>query len=317
MDQIDLPDDARDPKTGLRRLAPEIEATRDRIVDHFQDKPFSELKAFVQELLEIEEDETKRLGALAARVYMLRQRIIDFEESVELVPPGEIDTDLDMMDDANGANRKWARVRVLETCQVNGMRLPEGIIVDVAAEDAERLIESGHAELDRAADPDIEEEDEEFEEKDIGIDEEEEPDIGDNEGEEEEPDIGDNEGEEEATIEDDDEAETAFTTDKSDHDADAHDDADTDIADTDIAETDTEAPEDGDHALAAAIAETAEAFSEIDVALAADPTEATDIDLDIDADAPSDLDIDDVEGNDQDEGEDNTDELADLPDENP
>ncbi|HCQ82894.1 MAG TPA: hypothetical protein DIT66_08710, partial [Rhodobiaceae bacterium] len=89
------------------------------------------------------------------------------------------------------------------------------------------------------------------------------------------------------------------------------------IADTDIAETDTEAPEDGDHALAAAIAETAEAFSEIDVALAADPTEATDIDLDIDADAPSDLDIDDVEGNDQDEGEDNTDELADLPDENP
>ena len=310
MDQIDLPDDARDPKTGLRRLAPEIEATRDRIVDHFQDKPFSELKAFVQELLEIEEDETKRLGALAARVYMLRQRIIDFEESVELVPPGEIDTDLDMMDDANGANRKWARVRVLETCQVNGMRLPEGIIVDVAAEDAERLIESGHAELDRAADPDIEEEDEEFEEKDIGIDEE------------EEPDIGDNEGEEEATIEDDDEAETAFTTDKSDHDADAHDDADTDIADTDIAdtdiaETDTEAPEDGDHALAAAIAETAEAFSEIDVALAADPTEATDIDLDIDADAPSDLDIDDVEGNDQDEGEDNTDELADLPGENP
>ena len=305
MDQIDLPDDARDPKTGLRRLAPEIEATRDRIVDHFQDKPFSELKAFVQELLEIEEDETKRLGALAARVYMLRQRIIDFEESVELVPPGEIDTDLDMMDDANGANRKWARVRVLETCQVNGMRLPEGIIVDVAAEDAERLIESGHAELDRAADPDIEEEDEEFEEKDIGIDEE------------EEPDIGDNEGEEEATIEDDDEAETAFTTDTSDHDADAHDDADTDIADTDIAETDTEAPEDGDHALAAAIAETAEAFSEIDVALAADPTEATDIDLDIDADAPSDLDIDDVEGNDQDEGEDNTDELADLPGENP
>ncbi len=304
MDQIDLPDDARDPKTGLRRLAPEIEATRDRIVDHFQDKPFSELKAFVQELLEIEEDETKRLGALAARVYMLRQRIIDFEESVELVPPGEIDTDLDMMDDANGANRKWARVRVLETCQVNGMRLPEGIIVDVAAEDAERLIESGHAELDRAADPDIEEEDEEFEEKDIGIDEE------------EEPDIGDNEGEEEATIEDDDEAETAFTTDTSDHDADT-DIADTDIADTDIAETDTEAPEDGDHALAAAIAETAEAFSEIDVALAADPTEATDIDLDIDADAPSDLDIDDVEGNDQDEGEDNTDELADLPDENP
>ena len=65
MDEVALPEHARDPRTGLRRLAPEIEAARDQIVDHFEDKPFSELKTFVQKLLEIEEDETKRLGALA------------------------------------------------------------------------------------------------------------------------------------------------------------------------------------------------------------------------------------------------------------
>ena len=34
-----------------RRLAPEIEAARDKIVDHFEDRPFAELKEFVQKLL--------------------------------------------------------------------------------------------------------------------------------------------------------------------------------------------------------------------------------------------------------------------------
>ena len=51
MDEVDLPEHARDPRTGLRRLAPEIEAARDQIVDHFEDKPFSELKTFFQKLL--------------------------------------------------------------------------------------------------------------------------------------------------------------------------------------------------------------------------------------------------------------------------
>ena len=74
MDEVELSQHARDARTGLRRLAPEIEAARDKIVDHFEDRPFAELKEFVQKLLETEEDETKRLGALAARVYLLRKR---------------------------------------------------------------------------------------------------------------------------------------------------------------------------------------------------------------------------------------------------
>ena len=89
MDEVELPEHARDTRTGLRRLAPEIEAARDKIIDHFEDKPFAELKEFVQKLLENEEDEAKRIGALAARVYLLRKRIMDFEETVEFVPATE------------------------------------------------------------------------------------------------------------------------------------------------------------------------------------------------------------------------------------
>ncbi len=158
MDEVELPQHARDARTGLRRLAPEIEAARDKIIDHFEDKPFAELKEFVQKLLETEEDETKRLGALAARVYLLRKRIIDFEETVEFVPASEPLGELDVADD-DTAGRSWARVRVLENCEVNDMRLPEGIIVDVSAADAQRLIDAGHAELREAADPELSEED--------------------------------------------------------------------------------------------------------------------------------------------------------------
>ena len=270
MDEVDLPEHARDPRTGLRRLAPEIEAARDQIVDHFEDKPFSELKTFVQKLLEIEEDETKRLGALAARVYMLRKRIIDFEETVELVPAEEPAARRDMSDGPTTGNG-WARVRVLENCEVNGMRLPEGIIVDVSAEDAQRLIDSGHAELREAAEPDLSEDDGEF-----GASES--TDLPDSE---DDADVDDADAEDAPEPEDE--------ADETDDEADEVAEADTpkeetlvaaefaDVAEVDAPDKDA-VPEEqvldtSDHALATAIAETAEAFNEIDVALAADIAE--------------------------------------------
>ena len=291
MDEVDLPEHARDPRTGLRRLAPEIEAARDQIVDHFEDKPFSELKTFVQKLLEIEEDETKRLGALAARVYMLRKRIIDFEETVELVPAEEPATRRDMSDEPNTGNG-WARVRVLENCEVNGMRLPEGIIVDVSAEDAQRLIDSGHAELREAAEPDLSEDDGEF-------DASESTDLPDSQDDADAEDAPEPENEADETGEDmeaEDAPEPEDEADETDDEADETDDEADEVAEADTPDEETlaaaeiaddaeaDAPDaeavpdeqvldTSDHALATAIAETAEAFNEIDVALAADIAE--------------------------------------------
>ena len=289
MDEVDLPEHAREPRTGLRRLAPEIEAARDQIVDHFEDKPFSELKTFVQKLLEIEEDETKRLGALAARVYMLRKRIIDFEETVELVPAEEPAARRDMSDGPTTGNG-WARVRVLENCEVNGMRLPEGIIVDVSAEDAQRLIDSGHAELREAAEPDLSEDDGEFgasESTDLP-DSEDDADVDDADAEDapEPEDEADETGEdmeaedapepEDEADETYDEADEVAEADTPDEEtlaaAETADDAEADTPDAE-AVPDEQVLDTSDHALATAIAETAEAFNEIDVALAADISE--------------------------------------------
>ena len=331
MDEVELPEHARDSRTGLRRLAPEIEAARDKIIDHFEDKPFAELKEFVQQLLENEEDEAKRLGALAARVYILRQRIIDFEETVELVPPDEPSAELNVADDET-TGRNWARVRVLENCEVNDMRLPEGIIVDVSVADAQRLIDAGHAEMREAADSELSEEKTVSEEqamskedetpdasKPLDTDEEIDGETGeDNEAkvapepEAEEALEADNDADDDADNEPNAEPDEGdLVTDEAEAELDETDEAGAELgeadepnesgepdeeplavaegpndspkadeeagADADIrtdaeadAEPDTELLDTGDHALATAIAETAEAFNEIDVALAAD-----------------------------------------------
>ena len=337
MDEVELPEHARDSRTGLRRLAPEIEAARDKIIDHFEDKPFAELKEFVQQLLENEEDEAKRLGALAARVYMLRKRIIDFEETVELVPPNVPSAELNVADDET-TGRNWARVRVLENCEVNGMRLPKGIIVDVSVADAQRLIEAGHAEMREAADSELSKETSVSEEQDM-TEENETPDfskppdtvedIDEETGEEIEAEVaaepeaeeapeadGDADNETDAESDEGDlvthEAETELDEadepgvpdeeplaaaenpndiPQADEEAGADADTGTDVeletepdtvtdvesdTVTDVepdAELDAVSLDTGDHALATAIAETAEAFNEIDVALAADSAE--------------------------------------------
>ena len=324
MDEVELPKHARDPRNGLRRLAPEIEAARDKIIDHFKDKPFAELKEFVQQLLENEEDEAKRLGALAARVYILRQRIIDFEETVELVPPDEPSAELNVADDET-TGRNWARVRVLENCEVNGMRLPEGIIVDVSVADAQRLIDAGHAEMREAADSELSEEKAVSEEqamseedetpnasKALDTDEEINQETGEDNGakaaaepEAEEAPKADDDADNEPDAESD---EGDLVTDEAEAELDEADEAELGEADepsepvepdeeplavvegpNDTPQADEEAGTDGDtetdaepdaklldtedHALATAIAETAEAFNEIDVALAADSTD--------------------------------------------
>ena len=275
MDEVELPEDTRDARTGLRRLAPEIEAARDKIIDHFEDKPFAELREFVQKLLEIEEDETKRLGALAARVYLLRKRVINFEESVEFIPADELSAELDVPEDET-SGRSWARVRVLENCEVNGMRLPQGIIVDVSAADAERLIDAGHAEMHEAADPEILEEDSSHEDNDAtDTDDDIAEEIEDAADKDIEAEPADETIVEEAP-ETDDDADVPSNTGDADPDAQplaaaesAGDSPEADDADEAKAELlDTE-----DHALATAIAETAEAFKEIDAALAAESTE--------------------------------------------
>ena len=140
------------------KLDPETARIRDAIIESFRDRPISEINGMAKKVLSIETDPVKRLGMLAARVYLLRHRIMNLKMGAE---------DIDQLGAANKQNQKaegdtgaaeddsstqsgdsdWIRVRMLEEAEMNGMRFFEGIVVDVRKEDATKLVESGQAQI--------------------------------------------------------------------------------------------------------------------------------------------------------------------------
>ena len=149
------------PKSGgpgsSIELSPVTIAVRDKVIEKFADQPLDEMNNSVKNLLTHEEDEQKRLGILAARVYILRQRIANIaggeqERVITSASPKADDlmpSDTNATDVAtNGAEAsEWTRLRILDDCEVNGVRFPKTVIIDVKSEDAEKLISSGKAEL--------------------------------------------------------------------------------------------------------------------------------------------------------------------------
>ena len=138
-------------------LSPITIAVRDKVIEKFAGQPLDEMNSSVKALLSTEEDEQKRLGILAARVYILRQRILSIAEvdpdrvvissspkTKDLVDDNANDTD---DNDSESVTSEWTRLRILEDCEVNGVRFPKTVIIDVQNADAERLLENGKAEL--------------------------------------------------------------------------------------------------------------------------------------------------------------------------
>ena len=138
-------------------LSPITIAVRDKVIEKFAGQPLDEMNSSVKALLSTEEDEQKRLGILAARVYILRQRILSIAEvdpdrvvissspkTKDLVDDNANDTD---DNDSESVTGEWTRLRILEDCEVNGVRFPKTVIIDVQNADAERLLENGKAEL--------------------------------------------------------------------------------------------------------------------------------------------------------------------------
>lgn len=142
-------------------LSPLTIAVRDKVIEKFSDQPLEAMNEAIKKLLNQEKDEQKRLGILAARVYILRQRIVRLSETGnELVVGSKSPTADDTVapesnEDAGDevAAREWTRIRIIEDCEVNGVRFPQSVIVDVKTPDAERLVENGKAEVIDEAPP--------------------------------------------------------------------------------------------------------------------------------------------------------------------
>jgi hypothetical protein len=153
--------EARTNLASTTRLAPETIRIRDALIEKFSDKPIEELNSFIARALDTETDEFKRLGLLAARVYILRQRVLGLkafirDDTMETLPEIDLtltsqdlsDTDVDdennLLDEEAGIEN-WYSLRMIEPGEVNGVRFFKGTIINARPEDADRLIASGKA----------------------------------------------------------------------------------------------------------------------------------------------------------------------------
>ena len=146
-------------------LSPEVIAIRAKLIEACDGKTFAEIIDFLKQLLDKEQDEQKRLGILAARVYVLRQRIIDIQEKEDaalvskfLAPEQGLLDDVSedsLFEDDEANDTNWVRLRITENSIVKGVRFPKGVIVDVHHEEAEILIGAGKAEIVEVSEPEM------------------------------------------------------------------------------------------------------------------------------------------------------------------
>lgn len=228
MDKFDL--ELSDNKSKMMLLSPEIIEIRDKIVDKLEGESLKDIRAKIREFLANEKNEETRLAALAARIVLLRRFISELSENQALLAEEEmsdlenesLDYDDDFEEDYDSddfdVDNQWKRLRIIEDCEVNGVRFPAGIQIDVKLIDAERLLEAGQAEIiEKPVDP--EEDAEETEESE----EAEEIEETETEESEEVEETEDNEGEDydETTEEDDDPSDSDEDTDVSEDDEDS------------------------------------------------------------------------------------------------
>ena len=129
------------------QLSPITIKVRDKIIEQYADQSLDAINASLKRLLANEEDEQKRLGVLAARVYILRQRISGLSNTDgKVILAAKSPTTANLDAGSVQADTEWTRLRIIKDCEVNGVRFPKSFIIDVKSADALKLVEAGNAE---------------------------------------------------------------------------------------------------------------------------------------------------------------------------
>ena len=142
----------------METLSPQIIEIRDQIIEKLNDLTLEECSKKLKELFNQETNDFYKLGNLAARVITLKKRINlilndSNEDNQNVTKKGTkksgniIENILDGKPADTAIESDWVRVQIKETAEVNGVRFPAGIEIDVTNEDSKRMIESGKATL--------------------------------------------------------------------------------------------------------------------------------------------------------------------------
>mgnify|MGYP001426731530 FL=1 len=129
---------------------------RDKTLGKFDYLTLDELSIKIKELTVIETDELNKIALLAARISVLNKRvqailndaIVNDNNSNKKVNNDNLIIK-DILNSEKSDNKdnpiEWVRVQIKETTEVNGVRFPEGIQIDVTVEDSIKIVESGKA----------------------------------------------------------------------------------------------------------------------------------------------------------------------------
>ena len=141
-------------------LAPETIRVRNALIEKFTGEPLDEMNHFMNTALAAETNELRRIGILAARIFLLRTRIAnlqDFNRDPSLTNISEINVGaLDLGgatidtadisdDDVTKIEEGWGRLKMTSPGEVQGVRFLSGAIIDAKPEVAEKLIQAGKA----------------------------------------------------------------------------------------------------------------------------------------------------------------------------
>ena len=141
-------------------LAPETIRIRNALIEKFSGSTLDEMNSFMTMALSTETDELRRLGILAARIFLLRNRIDnlkEFNRNPSLNSPEPINTNTlslrlpvdeeasDTTDAPPTETESWSRIQMIEPGEVSGVRFLAGTIIDAQDQDANKLIRSGKA----------------------------------------------------------------------------------------------------------------------------------------------------------------------------
>ena len=145
----------------METLAPSLLEIRNSFLEKFNDEPLDSISKKLTDLFDAEKDPVKKIILLASRVETIRKRIDQIhqnENKTKIVQENsnetlnetsneekEVKTDNETEKNEKSNSETWIRVIMKESTEVNGVRFPEGIQIDVTEDDSKKLIESGKA----------------------------------------------------------------------------------------------------------------------------------------------------------------------------
>ena len=136
-------------------FADKIIDKKEELLDEFENLTLEEIAIRIKKISYNETDLIAKIACLAARVTVLNQRIQAIvkentinDNEVESIAQNSVNIVEKLLKPNKKQNTntvEWVRVQIKETTEVNGVRFPSGIQIDVTDEDSKKMIEGGKA----------------------------------------------------------------------------------------------------------------------------------------------------------------------------